>query len=161
MKTNFWICWLKKYAQPESREFFYLVRMFRTLSPGDCISGALRKLLQGGRGYTRLYTSLQQREQSVWISKIRYQVKKFSILSMGRCKPLGSLKSFLSYAPQLSEANTVSLDPLDHSFGSPHSHLEARNCWRWWHFLFIDMAGDIFLSQIADREVFNDKGKER
>lgn len=29
---------------------------------------------------------------SLNIKKIRYQVKKFSILSMGRCKPLGSLE---------------------------------------------------------------------
>ena len=39
----------KKYVQPESRELFYLVGMFRTLSPGDSLSVALRKLLQGGR----------------------------------------------------------------------------------------------------------------
>ena len=31
---------------------------------------------------------------------------------MGRCKPLGSLNSFLSYAPQLPEANPVSLITL-------------------------------------------------
>ena len=35
-------------SQPESRELFYLVGMFRTLSQGDSISVALRKLLQGG-----------------------------------------------------------------------------------------------------------------
>ena len=31
-------------------------------------------------------------------------------------------------------------------FGSPHSHLEAENRWWLWLFLFIDMAGDIFIS---------------
>ena len=56
---------LKKYIQPESKELFYLVGMFRTQSPGDNISVALRKLLQGGRREVRLYTSLQQREQIV------------------------------------------------------------------------------------------------
>ena len=36
--------------------------------------------------------------------------------------------------------------PLNCSLGSPHSHLEARNR-RWlWHFLFVNMAGDIFIS---------------
>ena len=145
-KQKFWICWLKQYSQPESREFFYLVEMFNTLSPGDRFPVALKKnCAKEAGGKVRLYTSLQQREQSVWISKIRYQVKEFSILSMGRCKPLGLLKSFLSYVPQLSEANTVSLDPLNHSFRSSHS-LKARNCWWLWHFLFIDMAGDIFIS---------------
>ena len=35
---------------------------------------------------------------------------------------------------------------LDHSLGSPRSHLEARNRWWMWHFLFMDMAGDILFS---------------
>ena len=34
---------------------------------------------------------------AVRTSKIRYQVKEISILCMGRCKPLGSLNSFLSW----------------------------------------------------------------
>ena len=46
--------------------------------------------------------SLQQKEQAVWTSKTRYQVKEFSILCMGRCKPLGSLHSFFSHTLQLS-----------------------------------------------------------
>ena len=52
-------------------------------------------------GEVRLYKSLQQREKTVWKSQIRYSVKEFSILWMGRCKPLGSLNSFLSCAAQL------------------------------------------------------------
>ena len=40
---------LKKYVQPESRELFYLVGIFRTLGLGGSISVALKKLLQGGR----------------------------------------------------------------------------------------------------------------
>ena len=31
------------------------------------------------------------------------------------------------------------------SFGSPHSHLEARNRWWLWHFLFIDLAVELFI----------------
>ena len=81
--------------------------MFRILSPGNSISEALRKLLQRGR--VRLYTRLQQREQAVWTSKIRYQVKEFGILCMGRCKSLGSLNSFFSYTPQLSETKSCFL----------------------------------------------------
>ena len=69
-------------------------------------------------------------------------------------------------APQLSGANLISLFSLlpafpqllsnhhgewqhllDQSFGSPHSHLEARNRWWLWHFLFIDLAVEIFISQ--------------
>ena len=109
----------------------------------------------------RLQTSLQQRKQAIWTSKIRCQVKEFNILCLGRCKPLGSLNSVLSNEPQLSGANPLSWltlplafpsycggwqHLLDHSLGSPHSHMEARHCWWLWHFLFIDMAGHIFIS---------------
>ena len=118
------------------------------------------------------YISLQQREQTVWTSKMRYQVKEFSILCMGWCKPMDSLNLFLSYKPHWSGANPISLftlrsdrrllltfcqllsshhwewqHPLDCSFRSPHLHLVARNLWWLWHFLFIDMAWDIFISQ--------------
>ena len=88
---------------------------------------------------------------------------------MGSCKPLGSLNSFLSYAPQLSGTKSYFLVHLmewgcgrwlllafpqflsNHRGGwqhprSPHSRLEARNRWWLWHFLFIDMAGDNFIS---------------
>ena len=92
---------------------------------------------------------------------------------MGRCKSLESLNSFLSYAPQLPGANLVSLfilllafpqllsnhhrewqHPLDPSFGSLHSHLEVRKCWWLWHLLFINMAGDIFISHSQPWIVF-------
>ena len=78
----------KKDSHDLKVELLYLAGMFRALSPGASISVALRKLLQGGRGEVRLYTTLQQRKQAVWTSKVRYQVKEFSILCMGRCKPL-------------------------------------------------------------------------
>ena len=40
----------KKYSHNVKVEsYFFLVGMFRTPSPGDSISVALRKLLQGGR----------------------------------------------------------------------------------------------------------------
>ena len=40
------MCYLFSQTQPESRELFYLVGMFRTPKLGDRISVALRKLLQ-------------------------------------------------------------------------------------------------------------------
>ena len=76
--------------------------MFRTPSLGDSIWQNCSEEFAGGE--VRLYTSLQQGEQAVWSSKIRYQVKEFRVLCMGRCKPLGSLNSLLSYAPQPSGA---------------------------------------------------------
>ena len=68
----------------------------------------------------RLHTNLLQREQAVWTSKIRYQIKEFSIGYMGRFKPLGSLNSLLSYVPQLSGPNPVSLFTLS-----------SGSCGRW------------------------------
>ena len=48
-------------------ELFYLVRIFRALSPGNSISVPLRKLLQGGEaGWgVKPHTSLQQREPAI------------------------------------------------------------------------------------------------
>ena len=84
-------------------ELFYLVGPFKMPNPGNSISVALRKLLQvGGRGSQAIYISFQQREQAVWTSKIKYQIKESSMLCMGRCKPPDSLNSFLSHVPQLS-----------------------------------------------------------
>ena len=61
----------------------------------------------------RLHRSVQQRASSLNIKRILWikenqtpQVKEFSaFLCMGRCQSLGSLKSLLSYASQLSGAN--------------------------------------------------------
>ena len=51
----------ENYSQPESRELFNLVGTFRTPSPGDGISVALRKLLQGcRRGSQAVYKSAQK-----------------------------------------------------------------------------------------------------
>ena len=144
--------------------------MFRTPSLRDSISVALRKLLQGRRRESQ--ASLQQREKTVWSSKIRYQVKEFSILCMGRCKP--QLTEFIPFictsaiwGPSCSacflhspssSAITVGCwqHLLDHSFGSPHSLLEARNHWWLWHWLinmWSNMAGDILISQVQLRSL--------
>ena len=69
---------------------------FSTRTPGDKISVALRKLFQGGQKGSQAIYSVQQGEQVVWTSKIRWQVREFRVLCVGRCKPLGSLNSFLS-----------------------------------------------------------------
>ena len=86
----------KKYSHNLKVELFYLVWMFRTPDPGDSISVALRKLLQGGRGWVRLYTGLQHREQAVCTSEVRYQVKASSILCGGGAAS-GSLPLLLSH----------------------------------------------------------------
>ena len=43
-------------------------------------------------------TAAQETTPQLVLRKIRYQFKEFSILRRKRCKPLGSLNSFLSYA---------------------------------------------------------------
>ena len=78
------------------------------LSLGDSSSEKMTPRRQGkGRGEVDLYEVYnkgcrQSEHQSSGI-------KEFNILCMGRCKPMGSLNSLLSNAPQLSGANLVSL----------------------------------------------------
>ena len=57
-------------SQPESRELFHSMRIFRTSSQGGSISSSPEKLLWEVRDGVRLYRSLQQREKIVWTSKI-------------------------------------------------------------------------------------------
>ena len=64
--------------------------------------------------------------------------------------PLQGWQMTASCIPQLLSIHSgvvAVIHLLDHSFGSPPSHLEPRNHWWMWHFLFMDMAGDIFFSQ--------------
>ena len=59
---------------------------------------------------------------------------------MERCKSLCSLKSFLSYAPQLSGVSILCFYIL--SFLKAHIE-KGCNCWWLWHPLLTDMAGNI------------------
>ena len=109
---------------------FYLFGKFRTPSPGDSISVALRKVfpLEHGSGNQAAYKftakgtgSLNIKDYCEVKKKInRYKVREFSFLHIGRCKPLGSLNSLLSYVPQLSGPNPVSLFTLS-----------SGSCGRW------------------------------
>ena len=136
--------------------------MFRTPRLGDRVSVALRKLLQEGkRGSQATYTFATKGAGSLSITD---QVKEFGILCTGRCRPLGSLHWFLmhlsclgpilfpcspcflhspsSSAVTIQEAASPGSQP-----GEPSSHWEAKNRWRLWHVLFINMARGIFISQ--------------
>ena len=46
----------------------------------------------------KMRTAAQETTPQLVLRKIKYQFKEFSILCRERCKPLGSLNSFLSYA---------------------------------------------------------------
>ena len=139
--------------------------MLRTQSQEDRISVALRKLLQRGRrGCQAIYKFASKGAGSL---NIKDQVSSQGIYhSMyGKLQASGltesipficisaiwgqpcfrvPLASCIPPAPQQSTCRWQHL--LDHSLGSSHSHLEARNHWWLWHVLFIDVAGDIFIS---------------
>ena len=143
------------------------------LSPGDSISVVLKKLLQGGRSGSQAIHEFAT-EGAGLSEQQRSGIKEFSILRMGRCKPQGSLNSFLSYAPQLPEANPVFFFTLLPAFPQLLSNQLGDSCAQWiavlgalihiWRpeipdgcdilfllfiFLFINMAGDIFISQFS------------
>ena len=73
--------------------------MFRTPSPGDSISVALRKPLQRGRRGSQAIDEFATKGAGSLNIKMRYQVRECGILWMGRCNPLGSLNynSFQTY----------------------------------------------------------------
>ena len=155
---------------------FYLVRIFRTSSLGDSISRNPERTLWGGEERSQVIYKVCNKGQVVWTSKSWLieenqitQAKEFGVLCMGSyielesfwLKSLGSLKSFLWYAPQPSGVCIMCfLIPgllragcsswlLDG--GYPVSILSCRSCnvvasWLQ-HPLLTTMAGKIFPSQ--------------
>ena len=67
---------------------------------------------------------------------------------MSGASPVPLLILLLAFPQLLSNHHGGWEYPLDCSFGRPHSHLEARNCWWLCHFVFINVAGDIFISHV-------------
>lgn len=93
--------------------------MFRT--PGDSVSVALKKLLQGGGGRAGASQAIHKfatEGAGSLTPKIRYQVRKFSVLCVGKCTPLG---------PQLLSKHHGGAASAGSCLESPHSHLEAGN----------------------------------
>ena len=141
--------------------------MLTSPSLGDSISVSLRKLLQGGRRGSQGksgYTSLHQGKQAVWKAKIRYTVKEFSVLWEGSATGLAESVPFtlssavrgqpcfpahlaLASPPTPQPSPWGWRHPLGRRLGSPHSHLDTRNHWCLWCFTFMNMAGDIHISQ--------------
>ena len=87
--------------------------IFRTSSLGDSFSSDPERRVLRRQGKLSGYTEICSKGQVVLISKKLLslkenhisQVKEFrAFLYMGKCKKLGLLKSFLSYASQLSRA---------------------------------------------------------
>ena len=155
----------KKYSHHLVSEVFYWVGVLRTRSPGDSITVALRKPLQGGgRGSQAVYKFATKGVGGLH-SKDQISVKELRILCKGRCTlsfqmhlgclgPIQFPWSRLFLHSPSSSASTWSVTAYTGSqFGKAYSHLEARNHRWWWHFLFIDMAEDPCISQ--HQPVFN------
>ena len=84
--------------------------MFRSLNPVSSISAALRKRLPGDRrGSQATYKFATKRAGSL---NIKDQVSRHLAFSVWEDTSLWTQNSFLSYAPQLSGANSVSLITL-------------------------------------------------
>ena len=96
---------------------FYLVEFLRDSSPGNSISSSPERTALRRRGEEPGYRNFAIISLNVKILLLIKenqisQVKEFSaFLCMGRCKSLGSLKSFLGYAPQLSGASILFSHP--------------------------------------------------
>ena len=82
---------------------FYSAHKTENVSPGRSLSDSSEGLLQRGRGGTRIHRSFCNKDQVVGTSRLLLikqdpisQGKEVSaFLCKGRCKSLGSLKSFL------------------------------------------------------------------
>ena len=87
--------------------------MLRTLRPGGSISSHEKTTQGGRRGSPAVHkfatkgTENRNIRDYCEVEKIRYQGVNF-LLHMERCKPLGSLNSFLSYALQLGSVQSLS-----------------------------------------------------
>ena len=91
---------------------FYLLGIFRISSLGDSISSNLERTVPSRQGKESGYIEVCNKHQGLlWIKKKQVsQIKEYStLLCMGRCKCLGTLKSLPSYASQLSGASTLLL----------------------------------------------------
>ena len=171
----------KKYVQPKSWVLCFIQWEFLGLQGWEIASPKKRwerwpreNCSEEARGAVKVIQKFCKKGQVVWTSEVFLwvrenqipQVNEFStFLCMGRCKSLGSLKSFLSCAPQLSGASVLrfhtwvpqcspwgvaavwSVPDNGYSFpswvllGLRNSHLEGWH-WRWlWHACSLLMAG--------------------
>ena len=91
---------------------FYLLGIFRISSLEDSISSNPERTVPSRQGKESGYIEVCNKHQALlWIKKKQVsQIKEYStLLCMGRCKCLGTLKSLPSYASRLSGASTLLL----------------------------------------------------
>ena len=101
----------------------FVRQTFEDLSPGCRLSkqlwGCTLSQAMGEPGYPGIFAT-KTRQSEHWKITVN---ESSALVSMGRCKSLGSLKSFLWWAPQLSGANILLFSILSslavHSQGGP------------------------------------------
>ena len=113
----------------------------------SCMQGGYMQVCNKGSGQSEYQRSSIKLSNSVYGKMRASGVTEFICISA-----IWGESCFLVYLtssiPQLLSNHPESCQHLQaHSFGNPHTHLEARNHWSLWHFLFINMAGGIFISQ--------------
>ena len=146
-------------------ESFYMAGIFRTLCPADSISNDPERIAPRRWGEESGYEEACNKGQVVWISKYycwSRKTRNLKLLNLAlfyvwgkKCKSVGSLKSCLSNASQLSRASFLSFSH-PHKLSKAHpgsgwwllhsrywsswvpsvlrnSHLEAWNPWWFWH----------------------------
>ena len=128
--------------------------MFSTLSPGDNISLALRKLLQGSRGVSGYIQVCNK--GSRWSEHQRSGIKlgNLAFYVCGDASLWAALNWFLSHVSQLSGAHFVSLFTLLLAFPQCISnHLGDSSCSNQSHILWIPVLRtfiNIWRPEIAD-----------
>ena len=123
------------------RVMLYLVGIFRTSSPGDGLSSNPERTAPRRWGEEPGYREvLLEMASSLNIKRLLFikenqisQVKEFSnFLFMGRCKSLGSLKSFFWYASQISWRRKWQRTPISLP-GKSHGQRSLVDCSPWSH----------------------------
>ena len=105
-EVDYEYCQLKKMHNLKFENYVLFGRQNQGLKPGTQPLRELWGLLQRGEGRARICRSFCNKDQVVRTSKDYCELKKTRhlrnlalFLCMGRCKSLGSVKSFLWYAP--------------------------------------------------------------
>ena len=130
-------CQLKKYSQSKSWELCFIWWDFLGLKPRRQHLKLLWENCSEKFGSGRSYIELCNQDQVVWTSEVFLwvkenkisQVKEFSaFLCMVRCKSLGWLKSFLSYASQISGASILYFSHPDFLWAHRREWLQPDDC---------------------------------
>ena len=113
-----------------------------------CNKGSRRSEYQRSDIKLRNFTFCVWNMQAHWVHSFHVHLSYLGPI-LFPCLPGGVTGGCLSHSPNSLVVTMEGVaESLGHSLGSAHSHLEARNCWWLWYFLFIDTVRDIFISHL-------------